>query len=83
MSGIKEAMADDLEIFNQIYAEEKKNVPNRKTMGSAAVAQTALPATLVRFMNYMQTKTTNQGTGNARNKRNNSDKEKAKSTSRQ
>ena len=43
----------NVEVFNQIYAEEKASVPNRSTLGSAAVSQLALAPTLVRYINLV------------------------------
>lgn len=45
--------AEQVAIFDAIYAEEKRNVPNRKGLKSEAVAQVALPRTLVRYINHV------------------------------
>lgn len=42
------------ELFEKIYAEERKNVPNRESLSSAVINSKALPATIVRYIETIQ-----------------------------
>ena len=57
-----------LELFNKIYAEEKKSIPNRKELKSEVVAQVALPPTLVRYIDLV-TKGKEHGNANTRTRK--------------